>query len=257
MSSKNSTGETYGKGRTRNFTTVVYPESAPEDWQRILSEKMVPAFISPLHDKDINYESENKEQKKPHYHVMLCFDSVKTLDQAREITTAFGGVGCEAVNSVRGCARYLCHLDNPDKFQYNIDDVICLGGADYTATIGLPTDKYKAIGEMMDWCDKEGNTSYAELLMFARMHKTDWFRVLCDSGTMVMKEFLKSREWEQKKYEEQKRQVQYGQFCKAIQKIGEEKFNEEEHNEDFPDFSPSIDNFPVPLNADGVLEDEE
>lgn len=42
--------------RTRNFATVVYPESAPENWERILEEHCVPAFISPLHDKDIDAE---------------------------------------------------------------------------------------------------------------------------------------------------------------------------------------------------------
>ena len=78
MSEKN----TSGKGRTRNFATVVYPESAPENWQDILSEQFVPAFISPLHDKDINPTG---EPKKPHYHVVIMFDSTKTSEQAKEI----------------------------------------------------------------------------------------------------------------------------------------------------------------------------
>lgn len=34
--------------RIRNFATVVYPESAPEDWQSILAGHFVPAFISPV-----------------------------------------------------------------------------------------------------------------------------------------------------------------------------------------------------------------
>ena len=39
-------------GRTRNYATVVYPESAPEGWQSILEDQFVSAFISPLHDCD-------------------------------------------------------------------------------------------------------------------------------------------------------------------------------------------------------------
>ena len=54
--------------RFRNFATVVYPESAPEGWQETLSEQFVPAFISPLHEKDINPTG---EPKKPHYHVLI------------------------------------------------------------------------------------------------------------------------------------------------------------------------------------------
>lgn len=185
--------------RTRNFACVVYPDSAPSDWLDIISESKIPVMISPLHDKDFNpsrLPNGEPEPKKPHYHVMACYDNKKTMEQAKEFFDSFGGVGCEVVNSLRGYARYLCHLDNPEKAQYSIDEVKAFGGADFVSAIGLPTDKYKAIGEMMDWCTSENVVSYAELLMHARMHHSDWFRVLCDNGTMVMMEFLKSRKWE-------------------------------------------------------------
>lgn len=178
--------------RTRNFATVVYPESAPEGWQDILSDQFVPSFISPLHDKDLNPTG---EAKKPHYHVVIMFDSVKTVEQAEYIFNLIGGVGCEVVQSIRGYSRYLCHLDNPDKAQYNQENVRCLCGADYSAVIGLVLDKYKAIGEMIDYCKENGVFSYSDLLEYARMERFDWFRVLCDNGTVVIKEYLKSRSW--------------------------------------------------------------
>lgn len=68
--------------RYRNFATVVYPDSAPPNWLDILSEHKVPAFVSPLHDSDVNPTGENK---KAHFHVMLMFDGVKTLVQAKEV----------------------------------------------------------------------------------------------------------------------------------------------------------------------------
>lgn len=179
-----------GSGRTRNYATVVYPESAPSDWLRIAGELKIPMFISPLHDKDLNPTG---EPKKPHYHVMIMFEGVKTQEQAKEVFDQIGGVGCEIVQSVRGYARYLCHLDNPDKAQYNVDDVHCFGGADYTDIIGLAIDKYKAIGEMLDFLDANIEMTYYELLMYAREERFDWFRVLCDSGTYVIKESIKSR----------------------------------------------------------------
>lgn len=186
MSDKNATK------RTRNFATIVYPESAPENWMEILSEKFVPAFISPLHDKDKNPTGEDK---KAHYHVMIMFDGVKTKEQAQEIVDSIGGVGCENIQSVRGYARYLCHLDNPEKTQYKQEDVKCFCGADYPGTIGLVTDKYKAIGEMIDYCEENNIVSYSELLVYCRINRFDWFRVLCDNGTVVVKEYLKSRSW--------------------------------------------------------------
>lgn len=181
-----------GRGRTRNFATVVYPESAPDGWQEILSQQFVPAFISPLHDKDVNPTG---EPKKPHYHVVLMFDGVKTREQAQDIISKINGVGCEVIQSIRGYARYLCHLDNPEKAQYKQEDVRSLCGADYPGTIGLVTDKYKAIGEMIDYCEDNGIYSYSELLKYCRMERFDWFRVLCDNGTVVMKEYLKSKSW--------------------------------------------------------------
>lgn len=179
-------------GRTRNYACIVYPESAPEGWQSILSEQFVPAFISPLHDKDINPTG---ELKKAHYHVIIMFDSVKTSEQAKVIFDKIGGVGCAVVQSLRGYARYLCHLDNPDKVQYNQDEVQALCGADYNGTIGLAIDKYKAIGEMIDYCEETGLYSYSDLLKYARNERFDWFRVLCDNGTLVIKEYLKSKLW--------------------------------------------------------------
>jgi hypothetical protein len=53
----------------------------------------------------------------------------------------------------------------------------------------------KAICEMIDYCEQENIYSYSELLKYCRAERFDWFRVLCDNGTVVMKEYLKSRAW--------------------------------------------------------------
>lgn len=191
-------------GRARNFACVVYPESAPSDWLDTIAEAKIPVMVSPLHDKDFNpsrLPDGEPDPKKPHYHVMACFEGKKSLDQARAFFESFGGVGCEVVSSLRGYARYLCHLDNPEKAQYSIDDVKAFGGADFVTAIGLPTDKYKAISEMIEWCDSESVEFYGTLLNHARLHRSDWFRILCDSGTVVMKEYLKSKRYERQQME--------------------------------------------------------
>lgn len=186
------------KKRTRNWATVVYPESAPKNWKMILQEQCVPALVSPIHDMDVNSDG---EIKKEHYHVMILFDGVKTQEQAREVFSVIGGVGVEPVKSVRAYARYLCHLDNPDKVRYQIEDVLALSGADYSAMISLASDKYTAIGEMLEFCMQNSVESYAELLLYARDNRTDWFHVLCDNGTVTIVQFLKSRYWELHRYD--------------------------------------------------------
>lgn len=177
--------------RTRNFATVVYPESAPEDWKDTLARHCVPAFISPLHDKDVNPTG---EPKKPHYHVVIMFDGKKTLAQANEVFETIGGVGCEVVKSIRGYARYLCHLDNPEKAQYDTSQVQCIA-SDYIGTIGLAIDKYVALGEMQDFCEEFNVFSFYLLSKYARQNRPDWYRILCDCGSVYMREYLKSKKW--------------------------------------------------------------
>lgn len=188
MSKKSS-----GQGRTRNFAAVVYPDSAPDFWQGILAEQAVPAFISPLHDKDVNPTG---EPKKAHYHVMLMFEGVKSIEQAEEVFSLINAVGCVKINSVRGYARYLVHADNPEKFQYSVSDVVSLCGADYLNATALQSDKYVAISEMIDFIVENNYFSYAKFMIYCKENRLDWFRCLCDSSTLVIKEFLKSRKWD-------------------------------------------------------------
>lgn len=184
--------EKRSKLRTRNFATVVYPESAPENWKSILFDQCISSFISPLHDSDLDPDG---ELKKPHWHVMLMYEGPKTIEQAQSVIDIIGGVGCEVVQSQRGYARYLCHLDNPDKHQYSVDDVICVSGADYLSVIGLPTDRLKAISEMLRYCRENNIISYAILMDYAMEFRYDWFRVLCENGSYPVMSYLKSLSW--------------------------------------------------------------
>ena len=68
--------------RTRNWTFVLYPESATKGWRNILDELHVPWVESPLHDKDTNPDG---EIKKPHWHIAMFFNSKKSYQQMSEI----------------------------------------------------------------------------------------------------------------------------------------------------------------------------
>lgn len=195
-------------GRTRNFATVVYPESAPSDWLATLADLHVPAFVSPLHDSDLDPDG---KVKKPHFHVLLMFENVKNFEtQVKPIFDSIGGVGRELVQSARGYARYLCHLDNPEKHQYEPMDVKCFGGVDFFDIIGLPGDRYKAIGEMMDWVQATGCMSFAELSNFAKSSRQDWFRMLCDNSSFFMDKYIKSLGWQQRYFCERENFPQAG-----------------------------------------------
>lgn len=181
-----------GVSRTRNYATVVYLDSCADDWLDIIENEKVPVFISPLHDNDVNA---NGDDKKPHYHVLVMFDSVKTVEQAKAFFEKFGGVGCEVVNSLRAYARYLCHLDNPEKAQYKIDDVVQFGGADYLTCISCSSDKQKSIREMIVYIEENDITCFADLALWSSQNKSDWFDCLINSGAYFIKEYIKSRTW--------------------------------------------------------------
>lgn len=197
-----------GSQRTRNYYTVVYPESAPMDWLRRLDDEHIQAFVSPLHQFDVNPDrmvDGAPEPKKPHYHLMLMFEGVKTKDQVKEILDRVCGdgyAGIDVINSFRGYARYLCHLDNPEKYQYSVDEVLSFSGADYLSAIGLPIDKYSVVGDMMDFCSSEKVYSFGQLMRYAKLYRVDWFRSLCDNTAYVMTQYLKSIYWEDNNYPE-------------------------------------------------------
>lgn len=174
--------------RNRNFACVVYLDSAPKDWLQQLQSEFVPAFVSPLHDKDINPDG---SLKKPHHHVLVMFDGVKTEKQWDEFRSKFGGVGTEIILSKRGYSRYLCHLDNPEKQRYNPQDVIELGGADYASAISRDSDKYKIIDQMIEFISRNHITSYVQLMDYSRQFEPEWYHGLCDSCSYVISTYLK------------------------------------------------------------------
>lgn len=194
MPEKKKTGKQRQAERSRNFATVVYPESAPENWREILAEEHVQGLISPLHDADKNPDG---TPKKPHYHVMLMFESPKNFErQVKPIFDKIGSVGREAVNSARGYARYLCHLDNPEKAKYEPSEVVSIGGVDYAAVVHLPTDDTKMLKDIFEFIRINQIYSLAEFLSVAAEYYPDWFSLVAMSKGYIVDKFIKSLEWE-------------------------------------------------------------
>ena len=146
-----------------------------------------------LHDRDINPGT--NEVKKAHRHVLLMFPNPRSRAQARKIFEQIGGVGCESVNATRGMARYLCHLDNPEKVQYSTSDVIQLGGADYMEIIKLPSDKLAVIRELIQFIELNNIYSFNALVRWCSENNEKWFRGLCDNCSYIIREYIASRQY--------------------------------------------------------------
>lgn len=179
--------------RYRNYAFILYPESMPKNWKDIIEEWKVPTFVSPLHDKDVK---EDGELKKPHYHALLMFDGVKSKDQVLELVGPLGVKHLENVDSKKGYARYLCHLDSLDKKHYNTNDVICFSSADYSLYSGKQVKKKDVISDILEWTKKEGVYSYSDVLDYAlKSDNESWISLLTSKSAIVVKDYLKSKYW--------------------------------------------------------------
>lgn len=190
QSTENCTKES--KNRTRNWTIVVYPDSAPENWRDILDDNHIEWVESPLHDKDVNPDG---TPKKPHWHILLLFGGVKSYEQVVEFVKPLNCPIPIPCHNAKSLVRYMAHLDNPDKHQYDMSKIIAHGGID-VADLLKPSssERYTYIHEMMDYCNQEGIDEFEDLMNYAaKEHMDDWFPLLCDSCAFVISLFLKSK----------------------------------------------------------------
>lgn len=178
--------------RTRNWTVIIYPESAPTNWRDIIDSWHIEWVESPLHDKDLNATG---EVKKEHYHVLLMFGGVKSYEQVLELSQELNCPIPTRVHNCKALVRYMAHLDNPDKAQYDISKIISHGGVD-TADLLKPSssERYTIIREMQRWCIDNDIVEYQHLMDYAMQHRfDDWFPLLCDNSCFVMVQYLKSK----------------------------------------------------------------
>lgn len=169
------------------FATIAYPDSFTLMFvKNNLDSLNIPYAISPLHNKDV---TDSGELKKPHYHIMLFFDSLKSLNQVKGlIDERF--VGLEIVNSTRSYVRYLCHLDDVDKAKYAKNDIVSKG-LNLDKYFQEEYDKYDAFERVMDYIISTGTTNFSDLLIYAKNSDKSMFRAVLDNSFTV-REFLRS-----------------------------------------------------------------
>lgn len=152
----------------RNYAFIVYPESMCDDFFERLEALKLPAFVSPLHDSDTK---DDGSLKKPHYHVVLRYSSQVSISHATKDLASLGvSQPPEIVKSLRAYSRYLCHLDQPNKAQYRIDDVRQYMCSDYKDVCKLTTssDVMAQMDAIEDIIDDLDIISYRALSLIIR-----------------------------------------------------------------------------------------
>lgn len=171
--------------RTRQWMFLVYPENhnidicsqGDSDIKSLLEPCKVPCYYI-LHDKD---------GKKPHYHVIAVYGSVKGEKQVKtdfENVCANGKV--EACSDYGACMRYLIHYDNENKLKYEPERVQTVGPLPaYTDVIKDLVDCKKAVdfGDVADYAIGYGIKDFAVLLYRCRFYRPDLYRAILKFNT--------------------------------------------------------------------------
>ena len=121
--------------KSKYFCAVLYPSSTTYDADKVikaLAEEHLTFAVSPIHDRDVD---EDGSLKKSHYHLLLAYSSATTLNNICGWFNACGMPESD-LHSVRVCAsgvgyyRYLTHKDNPEKAQYDDNDIRVFNDSD-------------------------------------------------------------------------------------------------------------------------------
>lgn len=160
---ENSTKEKEVKSKF--WTAIVYEDSAPEDWREALKISGLVAAISPYHDRDVNPTG---EPKKPHWHVILCWDGPTTFNNAKHfVQTELGSPIPKALKTVRGMYNYFSHKDNPEKAQYDEALIEHINGFSLAEFVELTRGEVnEAIKRTLRIIREVGITEYSGLLDF-------------------------------------------------------------------------------------------
>lgn len=189
--------------RGRNWCVVLYPDDLPDDWLEKLQSLKVKIVLSPLHNQDFNADG---TPKKSHHHVILMFTTKKSAAQIVGLLKSIYG---EVNNSIQGIAtvlveqcivhdihamvRYLAHVDNPDKFQYDVNDIRGYNGADVmellkkslqeTQDTILAIQNFIVDNDITEFCD------LADAVSFNR----DWYLMVTTKSTLFFRTYIQSR----------------------------------------------------------------
>lgn len=151
--------------KSKYWTAIVYEDSAPEDWRDVLKISGLRCAISPYHDKDVNPTG---EPKKPHWHVILCWDGPTTYNNARKfVQNELNTPIPKELKSVRGMYNYFSHKDNPEKAQYDEKLIEHINGFCLAEFVELTRGEVnEAIKRAFNIIRAVGITEYSGLLDF-------------------------------------------------------------------------------------------
>lgn len=114
----------------KNISSRSWGVILPAEWANIdqileLVRSYSSKYYYILHDSDVDIET--GELKKAHYHVIMSFKTPRKLGTVSNYFVNFKELqlnSFERIRNITGAKRYLIHLDDADKYQYDSSNVV-------------------------------------------------------------------------------------------------------------------------------------
>lgn len=193
--------------KCKYFCCLLYPDSTTYDTEKVikaLAMEHLTFAVSPIHDRDIE---DGGSLKKAHYHLLLAYSSATTLKNIRGWFNACGMPESE-LHSVRICAsavgyyRYLTHRDNPEKAQYDDNDIRVYNDSDelFKKFSKTASDKIDDLARIFHLVDELDTISFHSFVNYLMINERDLFKLLTSSSALAIcvKEYQRSLEYDKK-----------------------------------------------------------
>lgn len=181
--------------KSRYFWFVIYLEDVPEflDLVRILKETHLAFLISPLHSQDAKH-------LKPHWHVIFDYGNTVRFCTAKkllieELELPIGANYIEPVKRFRIACRYLCHLDDLDKEQFEDpkEQITIINGCPLDLRQDLSEEQKIIIRrQIFEFIDEWNILEYSELLDVL-LYTDDDMHDYAFNHTIAFNAYLKSK----------------------------------------------------------------
>ena len=193
--------------RRKVWTGIFYPDSAPPEaeWKEAMSQMHMKIWVSPPHDKDKWTESDEQKNpkhkagsvKKNHRHFLAEYEvQVDRQQFLDDFAFLNGGENVKYVRSLRSMVRYLCHLDDPEKAQYDKADVLTFGGADLDLVEQLGThERHEALKAMRVFIRDNNIVDFCDFVDYCDECESAWAYLLDDNSSYVIEKYIKSRRY--------------------------------------------------------------
>lgn len=146
-----------------NFSGVTYGE-VDQVIELLKLHDGVTAFVI-KHDKDVIEDIENRGQpKQEHIHFVIKCKNAHTISAVKKWLYHENEEGREEhvlvqeCQSLKASVRYLLHRDNPEKYQYSIEDIQYIGGMkaqrlaqDYLCDDGEEDRQYQVVMDIVNY----------------------------------------------------------------------------------------------------------